>query len=54
VRCNFDGTTCCSTISGRLCSHWSAGVFYNGLALTAINGLGVILSPKDSPGRFRD
>jgi predicted MFS family arabinose efflux permease len=26
------------------------GVFYNGLTLTAINGLGVILSPKDSPG----
>jgi predicted MFS family arabinose efflux permease len=26
------------------------GVFYNGLALTAINGLGVILSPRDSPG----
>jgi len=26
------------------------GVFYNGLALTTINGLGVILSPKDAPG----
>ena len=26
------------------------GVFYNGLTLTTINGLGVILSPKDSPG----
>lgn len=26
------------------------GVFYNGLALTAINGLGVILSPEDAPG----
>jgi len=26
------------------------GVFYNGLTLTAINGLGVILSPKDSFG----
>jgi predicted MFS family arabinose efflux permease len=26
------------------------GVFYNGLVLTAINGLGVILSPRDSPG----
>jgi predicted MFS family arabinose efflux permease len=26
------------------------GIFYNGLTLTAINGLGVILSPKDSPG----
>ena len=26
------------------------GVFYNGLALTTINGLGVILSPADAPG----
>ena len=26
------------------------GVFYNGLALTTINGLGVILSPEDAPG----
>jgi predicted MFS family arabinose efflux permease len=26
------------------------GVFYNGLALTTINGLGVILSPPDAPG----
>jgi predicted MFS family arabinose efflux permease len=26
------------------------GVFYNGLALTTINGLGVILSPMDAPG----
>ena len=26
------------------------GVFYNGLALTTINGLGVILSPSDAPG----
>jgi predicted MFS family arabinose efflux permease len=26
------------------------GVFYNGLALTTINGLGVILSPNDAPG----
>lgn len=26
------------------------GVFYNGLALTPINGLGVILSPEDAPG----
>jgi predicted MFS family arabinose efflux permease len=26
------------------------GIFYNGLALTTINGLGVILSPKDAPG----
>jgi predicted MFS family arabinose efflux permease len=26
------------------------GVFYNGMALTAMNGLGVILSPKDAPG----
>jgi predicted MFS family arabinose efflux permease len=26
------------------------GVFYNGLALTTINGLGVILSPVDAPG----
>jgi predicted MFS family arabinose efflux permease len=26
------------------------GVFYNGLALTTINGLGVILSPDDAPG----
>jgi predicted MFS family arabinose efflux permease len=26
------------------------GIFYNGLTLTAINGLGVILSPRDSPG----
>jgi predicted MFS family arabinose efflux permease len=26
------------------------GVFYNGFTLTAINGLGVILSPRDSPG----
>jgi len=28
----------------------SLGVFYNGLALTTINGLGVILSPADAPG----
>ncbi|MER5986411.1 MFS transporter [Streptomyces sp. NPDC001787] len=26
------------------------GVFYNGLALTMLNGLGVVLSPKESPG----
>jgi predicted MFS family arabinose efflux permease len=26
------------------------GIFYNGLALTTINGLGVILSPTDAPG----
>ncbi|MFF0742895.1 MFS transporter [Streptomyces sp. NPDC004111] len=26
------------------------GVFYNGLALTMLNGLGVMLSPKESPG----
>jgi predicted MFS family arabinose efflux permease len=26
------------------------GIFYNGLTLTTINGLGVILSPKDAPG----
>jgi predicted MFS family arabinose efflux permease len=26
------------------------GIFYNGLALTTINGLGVILSPADAPG----
>lgn len=26
------------------------GIFYNGLALTTINGLGVILSPDDAPG----
>ena len=26
------------------------GVFYNGMALTAMNGLGVILSPRDAPG----
>jgi predicted MFS family arabinose efflux permease len=26
------------------------GVFYNGLTLTTINGLGVILSPEDAPG----
>ena len=26
------------------------GIFYNGLTLTTINGLGVILTPKDSPG----
>jgi predicted MFS family arabinose efflux permease len=26
------------------------GVFYNGLALTTTNGLGVILSPEDAPG----
>lgn len=26
------------------------GVLYNGLALTTINGLGVILSPEDAPG----
>jgi predicted MFS family arabinose efflux permease len=26
------------------------GIFYNGMALTAMNGLGVILSPKDAPG----
>lgn len=26
------------------------GIVYNGLALTTINGLGVILSPKDAPG----
>ena len=26
------------------------GMFYNGLALTPINGLGVILSPEDAPG----
>jgi hypothetical protein len=26
------------------------GIFYNGFTLTAINGLGVILSPHDSPG----
>jgi MFS family permease len=26
------------------------GIFYNGVALTTINGLGVILSPKDAPG----
>jgi predicted MFS family arabinose efflux permease len=26
------------------------GIFYNGLALTTINGLGVILSPEDAPG----
>jgi predicted MFS family arabinose efflux permease len=26
------------------------GIFYNGLALTTINGLGVILSPNDAPG----
>ena len=26
------------------------GVFYNGLTLTTINGLGVILTPKDAPG----
>lgn len=26
------------------------GIFYNGLTLTAINGLGVILSPRHSPG----
>jgi predicted MFS family arabinose efflux permease len=26
------------------------GIFYNGLTLTTINGLGVILTPKDAPG----
>lgn len=26
------------------------GVFYNGLTLTMLNGLGVVLSPKESPG----
>ncbi len=26
------------------------GIFYNGITLTAINGLGVILSPRESPG----
>ena len=26
------------------------GVFYNGLTLTTINGLGIILTPKDAPG----
>ena len=35
---------------GRLWAFSLLGVFYNGLTLTAINGLGVILSPKDSPG----
>jgi hypothetical protein len=28
----------------------SLGIFYNALTLTAINGLGVILSPMDAPG----
>ena len=51
---------CVATLIGAtlLLSHkWAVcaafamlGVFYNGLTLTAINGLGVILSPKDSPG----
>ena len=34
----------------RLRSLRLLGVFYNGLALTTINGLGVILSPADAPG----
>jgi predicted MFS family arabinose efflux permease len=51
---------CCATLVAAtllLAHKWAVsvafallGIFYNGMTLTAINGLGVILSPKDSPG----
>ncbi len=51
---------CAATLAGAtllLTHRWALcaamgllGIFYNGLALTTINGLGVILSPRDSPG----
>ncbi|MEU6116869.1 MFS transporter [Streptomyces sp. NPDC047117] len=34
-------------VIGAFCA---LGIFYNGLTMTTLNGLGVVLSPKESPG----